>query len=307
MGGVFIIALLALVLVRVVAPTVRMLRAPRLDDERDRAAVVLSRAIHGLPADRADWGQAMLGELQAAQGPRDRWAFSAGCLTTVASWRVRASLAGSHRDGAVARTVVLAAGAAVLALVGYGLIRYPLVGSAEETGAALLALAVVLVGYVLCALTLSRGMTPAAVLARRYGWLGGVAAGAAWLVVIFPTGPLKEWVLAPLLVATLGPVCLALLVRRATGDARAAAATAMWCGLVGGLLVFLIWVTAAYLHDGRPFDPQLIRDFRASHAPDLTAYAITDSLGGAFGMLVMIPTLSLCFGSLAARTAGRER
>jgi hypothetical protein len=61
----------------------------------------------------------------------------------------------------------------------------------------------VLLGYVVCALGLSRGMTPRAVVARRYGLLGGVAIGAAWLVVIFPTASLKEWVFAPLAIASL--------------------------------------------------------------------------------------------------------
>jgi hypothetical protein len=304
MGGVVVIALLALVIGRVVVPAVRLLRVPRAGAERDRAAVVLAHAIRGLPAERADWGQAMLGELAVAQGSRARWSFSAGCVTTAMSLRIRAGLGGSHRDGAVARAIVLAAVAAVLALAGYGLVRYPLVGSVEPTGAGVLALSVVLLGYVLCALTLSRGMTPGAVLARRYGMLGGVAVAAAWLVAIFPTAALKEWVLAPLAIAMLGPAGLAVLVRRATGDARAAAAAAVWCGLVGGLLVFVIWVTATYLQDGRPFDPQLIRDFRASGASDLTAYAIADNLGGALGMLAVVPTVSLCLGSIAARAAG---
>jgi hypothetical protein len=268
---------------------------------------VLLLAIRALPADRSDWGQAMIRELDEAQGSRARWRFSRGCVKTVVALRARASLGGSHRDGAVARSVVLAAVAAALALCGYGLVHYPFLGATGGTWPAVLMLLVVLLGYVVCALGLSRGMTPKAVAARRYGVFGGVAIGAGWLVVIFPTAPLKEWVFAPLAIAVLGPAGIAALARRATQDARAATAAAMWCGLVGGLAVFVIWVTAAYLHDGGPFDPQLIRDFRASGASDLTAYAVSDNLGGALGMLVIVPTVALAAGSLAARAATHMR
>jgi hypothetical protein len=79
----------------------------------------------------------------------------------------------------------------------------------------------------------------------------------------------------------------------------------LWCGLAGGLIVFVIWVTATYLHDGHPLDPQLIRDFHASGARDLTTYAVSHNLGSAPGMLVIIPTIALAAGSLAARVAPR--
>ncbi|MEY2513361.1 MAG: hypothetical protein QOJ89_719 [bacterium] len=301
MGAVFLIALLILVVARVAPTAARTLRVARVGDSADRAVVVLLLAIRGLPAERADWGQAMLGEFDAAQGSRARWRFSLGCAQAALALRIRGSLGGSHRDGAVVRTVVFASVAAALALGGYGLIHYPLLSADDGAWATVLALVASLLGYVVCALGLSRGMTPTAVLARRYGLLGGLAIGAAWLVVIFPIGALKQWVLAPLAIAMLGPASVAAVARRATGDAKAATAAAMWCGLIGGLVVFVIWVTATYLHDGGPFDPQLIRDFHASGAPDLTAYAVSDNLGAALAMLLRIPTVALAAGSLAAR------
>jgi hypothetical protein len=301
MGGVFLIAVLALVVGRVAPAAVAIMRAARTDERSDRAALLLSFAVAGLPAERADWGQAMLGELDEAHGSRARWRFSVGCINAVVKMRVRASLGGGHRDGAAARSLVLGAVAAALVLGGYGFIHYPFLRADDGARASVLTLVAVLAGYALCALGLSRGMTARAVVARRYGLRGGVAIGAAWLVVIFPTAALKEWVVVPLAMAVLGPAVLAALAARATRDARTAAATAMWCGLVGGLVVFVIWVTATYLHDGGPFDPQLIRDFHTSGAPDLTAYAVGDNLGGALGMLFMIPTIALAAGSLAAR------
>jgi hypothetical protein len=199
--------------------------------------------------------------------------------------------------------VVLAAVAGALALGAYGLVRYPLLSTAHGVWLGTLSVLAVLVGYVVCALGLSRGMTPRAVVARRYGLLGGVVTGAAWLLAIFPSAALKEWVLAPLAIAILGPASVAVLAGRATRDSRAATAGSLWSGLVGGIAVFVIWVTATYLHDGGPFDPQLIRDFHSSGATNLTAYAVSANLGGALGMLAMIPTVALAAGSLAARMA----
>jgi hypothetical protein len=299
MGGVFVIALVSLIGVWAAA-AVRTLGVLRAGDHRDRPAAVLWLAVRGLPADRCEWGQAMLGELAEAQGSRARWRFSLGCARAAVTLRIRDRFGGGHRDGVLARAVVLGAATAALALSGFGLIRYSLLRSPGAWAGVLILLAALL-GYVVCALGLSRGTTPRAVLARRYGLLGGLPVGAAWIVAIFPTAPLKQWVLAPLLIAMLGPASVAALTRRSTGDAKAATAAAMWCGLVGGLVVFVTWVSATYLLQGRPLDPQLIRDFHASGAPNLTAYAVSDNVGTAVGMLAITPIIALAAGSLAAR------
>jgi hypothetical protein len=306
MGGVFCIALLTLVAAWPAPAMLRALRTMRVGDTGDRATALLSVAIRSLPAGRADWGQAMLGELEEAHGSRARWRFSVGCLNAALALRVRATFGGSHRDGAVVRTTLLAAVAAALALGAYGLISYPLLTTTQGARPGILALLAVLVGYVVCALGLSRGMTPRAVLARRYGLLGGVATAAAWLLAIFPTAALKEWVFVPLAIAILGPASVAMLAGRATRDRTAATAGALWSGLVGGIAVFVIWLSATYLHDGGPLDPQLIRDFHASGASNLTAYAVSENLGAALGMLAMIPTVALAAGSLAARMAPNQ-
>jgi hypothetical protein len=62
-------------------------------------------------------------------------------------------------------------------------------------------------------------------------------------------------------------------------------------------------VTVTYAHDGRPYDAQMMRDFRASGSHDLTAYAVGDVLGGALGLLLVIPVVAFALGSLAGRAA----
>jgi hypothetical protein len=150
-------------------------------------------------------------------------------------------------------------------------------------------------------------MTPGAVAARRYGLLGGVAIGATWLVALFPSAPLKAWVAVPLAIAMLAPGAVVALAARATRDAKAATAAATWCGLVGGIGIFVVWVTATYLDGAHLSDPQLIRDFHASGAADLATYAIADNVGAALGMLVMVPVIAVAAGSVAARLAADTR
>ena len=75
---------------------------------------------------------------------------------------------------------------------------------------------------------------------------------------------MKEWVLVPLTVALLGPGCVAALAARAGGTVTAGTRAALWSGMVGGLLVFAVWMTATYARDGRPYDAQLLRDFPAA-------------------------------------------
>ena len=75
----------------------------------------------------------------------------------------------------------------------------------------------------------------------------------------------------------------------------------MWSGLVGGLLVFTVWMTATYARDGRPYDAQLLRDLPHSGAPDLATLAIGDALASGLTLLVLIPLAAVAFGSLGAR------
>lgn len=290
---------------RAVPVVLRLLRAGRTTAGDDRASRALALAIRGLPADRADWGRAMLVELDEARGARARWRFSLGCIRAAAAIRCRATVCAGNRGGNGVRAVVLAAAAAALVLAGYGLVRYPGLRAGAGAWGAGAFLLVLLSGYAMGALSLSRGTTPAALIARRNGLLGGLAIGVAWLLALAPTGLLKAWVFIPLMVALLGPASVAVLTGLASRDVRAARSAGLWSGLVGGLLVFVVWVTTTYVRNGRPYDPQLIRDFHRSHAHDLATYAVSDNLGAALGLLLIVPVVALALGSLGALVAAR--
>jgi hypothetical protein len=240
-------------------------------------------------------------ELDAIDDKRERRRFCTGCVRAVAVMQITTAIRASRRSGWSVRVAVLAAATAALALAVYGLARYPGLRVGGQPWFAGTLLIVVLLMYSAGALTLSQGVTRQAMIARRHGVLGGVLIAAAWLVVLEPIGPLKTWVAVPLVIALFVPAALAASTAHATRDARAATATAIWSGLVGGLLAFITWVIATYLRDGRPYDPQLLRDFHHSHAHNLAAYAVSDNLGTALSLLVLIPLITLALGSLGGR------
>jgi hypothetical protein len=227
--------------------------------------------------------------------------------------RARVTLTSRQRGGGGLRILIGAGISAAVALGGYGLIRYPGLRSDRTLLVAVavaVAFAALVLAYGAVTLALSRGNGSRQIAARRHGLAGGAVTGVAWLVVLSPTGALKQWVLVPLLVALLGPCCVAALAARAGKHVSAGIRAALWSGIVGGLLVFTVSMTAAYARDGRPYDAQLLRDFRHSGAPDLATLAISDALGAALTLLVLIPLAAIAFGSLGARlprAAGPDR
>jgi hypothetical protein len=269
----------------------------------DRPERLLAMAVQWVPSERAEWGRAMLAELPGVGGARARWSFSLGCSRAVIALRVRTSLMAPERGGRAERAVVLGAIATAVALAAYGLARYPGLRSGSGTWIALATFLVIIAGYTFAALTLSRGTTARARTSRRHGLVAGLGIGAAWLLILAPAEVSKSFVFVPLAVALLGPLAVAYVAGRTSGDARAGTAAAIWSGLAGGLLVFIVWVGATYRDDGRPYDAQLLRDFHRSGSHDLAAYAVSDNLGAAVGLLVIIPVVALALGSLSARLA----
>jgi hypothetical protein len=287
-------------------PGVRAIRAARGRLGADRAAGVLALAVRALPAGRAAWGEAMLVELHHAEGRRARWEFSLGCVRASASIRIRAAVSARDRDATGMRAILLSTVAVALGLAIYGLVRYPGLLAPSSAWPMAAVLVAVLVAYALCALTLLRGPKPHAARARGVGVIAGVVTGVAWLVVLSPTTALKTWVLAPLVITVASPTTVAIFTARASRDRTIATAVALWSGVVGGLVVFVTWVGATYLNHGRPYDSQLIRDFRHSGQHYLGTYAVSANLDVAVSLLVVIPVVCLALGSLAGRTVAHD-
>jgi hypothetical protein len=292
-----------LLAVRVTTLVLAVRRRAREQRALDRPAHLLELALAGLPLARADWGTAMRAELAAVGGTTERWRFSLGCSRAAVTIRVRQSLVAPGRGGSVARGGMLLAIAGCLALAGYGLFRYPDLRGGVTVWISVALFIVLLAAYTLGCLTLCRGVDAGAARARAHAVVGGLVVGGAWLLLLAPGEVIKQLVFVPLVVALLAPCAVALSAARALGNAGLATAAALWSGMIGGLLVFIVWVTTTYASDGRPYDAQLVRDFHASGAHDLATYAVTDQLGAALGLLMVIPVVALAFGSLVARVS----
>jgi hypothetical protein len=287
------------------APSVvRVARRVRADSGGDAPARLLELAVIGLPASHREWGRAMCAELETVNGGGPRWRFGLGCATAAGVIGARVTLTSRRPGGGGLRAVIGAGLAAAVALAGYGLVRYPGLRSRDAAVVAV-AFVALLASYAATTLALSRGTGVREVTARRHGLVGGAVIGAAWLVVLSPTEVLKQWVLLPLIIALLAPACIAALAARAGAVATGGTRAALWSGIVGGLLVFTVSLTATYAHNGRPYDPQLLRDLPHSGAPDLATLAVSDALSSALTLLILIPLTALASGSLGARLPRR--
>jgi hypothetical protein len=246
----------------------------------------------------------MSAELGGVCGARARWSFGLGCARTAVAMRMRAALLARDRGGNGLRALLLAAIAASAVLALYGPVRYP----GLRTGDSWLAFTVFLVcmlAYGAAALSLSRGRGPAVARARGHGLAGGLVVGGSWLLILLPLS--KALFFVPLAVALVAPIVVALIAGHLSKDAGVGRAAALWSGLVGGLLVFITYVTVTYAGDGRPYDAQTVQAFHASGARDLVTYAVADDLGGALSMLVIIPVVALALGSLTSARAPATR
>ena len=297
-----VVALLALA-VTCALPAIVLARRICGAADGDRARLLLVLAAQGLPADQVDWAQAMLVELDQVEGRRERWQFSVGCVWAAVRIRVRSREPG----GALLRVVVLACVVIALALVGYGLVHYPGLRSEPNVWGAMTAFLATLLVYIALTVLLSRGVTQRSAAARRYGLAGGLAVGVGWLLGIAPPAAFRGWVFLPLLIALLGPAVVAAVAGHRARDARTGTLAALWSGLVGGLIVFIVWVTVTYTNAGGPYDSGLLTDFHKSGTPDLATYAVSDNLGSGLVLLLMIPTVALALGSLSARLRAVRR
>ena len=255
---------------------------------REDVPVRLLRWAAGLmSADRDEWGQAMLGELDHLDGRGRRWRFAIGCVGAallMPPW--------GRAAAAVWAMVLVAAGAAGLYVA--MVIRYRL-GTGDWVFVAI-ALAF-LIGFTLAAATLLR--RPGIALP---GLLGGLVAALAWLALsgftfygfIAPMTakfwPLVPMVAVPLLVGAAGT----LRGGSAVTGTRAACLAAISAGL-GLYLYGTIAVTV--LGAGGPPDPG-----------NSVSFIVSDRLGNnVTWALAFIPLVTATVGWAAAAATARLR
>jgi len=242
----------------------------------------------------------MRAELAHVDGRKARWRFSLGCAWATALIWTRLTLS-AREHARLSVRLVLAGGVAAVALAAYGLTQYPQPLSGHDTWAAATAFPALLLTYATITLALSRDATRPATTARRYGTAAGAVTGCAWFLLLSPPAPLKQSAPALLAIALLSPACAAALATRSAQHTTAGTNAALWSAIVGGLAAFIIWMTAAYARDGRPYDAGLLHDFHHSGSSHLATYAVRDAFATALILLILIPVVALALGSLGTR------
>ncbi len=241
-----------------------------------------------LSAQRAEWGQAMLGELDHIEGQGRRWRFAVGCAGTallLPPW--------GRAGAAVWAVAAVAVGAA--GLYGWVAVRHGL-GAADWVWAVIVL--VFLVSFSLAAATLLRRPGVAVP-----GLLGGLFVALAWLAVqgftfygaiapvTAPWTPLVPMIGVPLLVGVAGALW--------GGSAAAGQRIARLAAISAGLLLYLYGTIAvAVVGAGGP--------------PEDTgwtvSYIISDRLGSnMIHKLVVLPLMTAAIGWAAAAATARIR
>jgi hypothetical protein len=255
---------------------------------RDVPERLLRWAAGLLSAQREEWGQAMLGELDHIDGHGPRWRFSAGCAGAallLPPW-------GPAAAAVWAMTVAAAGAAGVYAAVA---VRYRLGGG--DWVFAVITL-VFLAGFTLAAATLLR--RPGVALP---GLLGGLVVALTWLAmqgftfydVIAPwTAPF--WPLVPMIAVPAGVgVAGTLWAGSAAAGRRTARLAAVSAGL--GLYLYGTIAVAVLGAGGPPSDPG-----------STVRYTVSDRLGSnALPDLVLIPLVTATIGWAAAAATARLR
>jgi hypothetical protein len=266
----------------------------------DAPAALLAGAVRLLAADRAEWGHAMLGELEQLESSPARWRFALGC--------VAATVRVGRRRGDPGELIVLATAAGAISsagLVAFAFARYPGLRHGTGTWLDLMAFALVLAAYVIVSAVLVRANTSRQVVTRLV-LPGGltIAALPTLLAVALPTARAIT-VLAMVLVFGVASAAVGVAGARRGHGAAAGRVAALLAAVVAGFAVFLIWVSDTLLTAGRPYDPGLVRDFASSGSHDLATYAVNDNLGSAMVLLLVVPVLVSVIGYASATVATR--
>jgi hypothetical protein len=251
---------------------------------------LLHWAIGLLPADRVDWGQAMLGELDPIEGRSERWRFAIGCLGGLLVLRPRGGA------GATAGALIAVALGGVV-LFGFASFHYGL--DANPWNWVMVAvLLVLLVGYILAGGALLR--RPGVV---APGLMGGLVVLVTWLAfseftfagVLDPIPPVGEWSYAVSLIVV--PVLVGAASTLGSGSALVGRRTARLAGVVAGFGMFLFSTIAIVAtHGGPPVQGQSV------------AFIVSDGLANLTSLdLMLIPLATATVGWAAATATFRIR
>jgi hypothetical protein len=256
---------------------------------RDVPDRLLQWVVGLLPADRIEWGQAMLGELDRVTGFSARWRFALSCVAGVLL---------PPPQGAVGPMAVLGTFALGSAIVfGIGFVHFGLATSPGNWVELAILAAIVMATLIGVSVQLRR---PAV---ARLGLIGGFVVAAVWLGIsnftylgiISPITSVGSWS-GPLLIIGV-PLVVGMGATWRSGSASVGRRATRLAGISGGLAMFFIATIAVVAIDGGPRDP-------GASVADGVSEAF---FSAAFLFLISMPLAMTAVGWVAATSTGRLR
>ncbi|MHB8680756.1 MAG: hypothetical protein ACYDA2_01515 [Acidimicrobiales bacterium] len=247
-------------------------------------------AIGLLPADRDDWGQAMLGELDHVEGASRRWRFALGCMAGVVllpPWGLVTPMTA---------IVGLALGSAVVCAIGF--VHFGLAAN-PWNWMVLAILAVLVIGSIVAVSVQLRRPGVA-----RLGLLGGLFVAATSLAfsgftfsgIVDPiASPAGAWSGPALMIAV--PLVVGVGIALCSGSALVGRRAARLAGCSAGLAMFFVSTIAVVAIDGGPRDPGVG-----------VAGGVSEAFFNVAKLyLVFLPLATAAIGWVAATATGRLR
>lgn len=283
--------------------TVRVVAEARRGSPGDPARTLLAVACHRLPADRVDWGRAMIAELDGLAGldglddAAARWRFALGGARAATLARLTGRGTGQPGVTMLMLGIVVCAGLVVTALIAYPALRVN-----PKIPLFLVVLIVILAGYAGLARARSRDTGVDAITARHYGLISGPILAVAWVVAATAWWHLRS---GPFVLAVLAPVAIGGFVARSHGR-RAGVASVVWAGLAAGLVVFSTLAVDAFATAAGPYDAGQLAEYAHSDATTISAYWMGEDLGVSLALLLLIPCLTVVTGALGVAMTPRR-
>ncbi|HEV7650410.1 MAG TPA: hypothetical protein VGP26_19865 [Actinophytocola sp.] len=271
--------------------TVRAVAEARRGSPGDPARALLTLACRRLPADRVDWGRAMIAELDNLDHAAARWRFALGGVRAATLARLTGRGTGHPGVTMLMLGILACAGLVVTALV-----AYPALRADRKIPLFLAAMVVILAGYAGLARARARDMSAESAAARRYGLIGGSILAIAWVVAATAWWHLHS---APFVLAVLAPIAAGGFVARFHGR-RAGIASVVWAGLTAGLAVFITLAIDAFATAAGPYDASQLAEYAHSDSTTIAAYWMGEDLAVSLALLLLIPCLTVVAGALGA-------
>ncbi len=197
----------------------------------------------------------------------------------------------------------------VIALILYGLVRYPSAFTLSPVASIVyLALcAVLLAGYSWLAMQRTQGTTSTLGFTLRWGGGLGLLLGLCWLIELWAGNIADPSANAIVLLAYRGSIlAVPLLIILTTFAAvrhthlrETGIWVGIWSGIISGVIAFsglmIIAYQGTFIHD-----PETIRQALNSGATDIMAYSVADSLVGAINHLWIGSLLGILFGAFGS-------